>query len=288
MHKKLKIDCQSTSSRRLSHGSGKYVGHSKGILAILVLYHVVQPLLSTSDDDTLLWCSGLDGSELRVSECPVLMLRPRAWNMTEYNVLVSGRVCPAPLVDFGLLMWHNCHALHAKGAGPFFYLSKLEGAAEAGLWRQIFLWSEAELGLPRGTVKACVLIENVLATFEMEEILWELREHSAGLNCGVWDYSASFVSKFGARPEFMLPDRSKYVNMSKVSSLHFVGKTLLPSMTVVPLLLQTPAGGHSSGPGRPGHRRHGGQHRDRDREGGGRHQGQEAGDRGRGGRFPHL
>ena len=145
------------------------------------------------------------------------MLRPRAWNMTEHNVLVSGKVCPAPLVDFGLLMWHNCHALHDQGAGPFFYLSKLEGGAEARLWREIFLWSEAELGLPRGTVKACVLIENVLATFQMEDILWELREHSAGLNCGVWDYSASFVSTFGERPEFVLPDRSKYVNMNQVT-----------------------------------------------------------------------
>ena len=97
---------------------------------------------------------GLDGCPLTMSECPVLMLRPRAWNMTEHNVLVSGKVCPGPLVDFGLLMWHNCHALHAQGAGPFFYLSKLEGSSEARLWREIFLWSEAELGLPRGTIKA--------------------------------------------------------------------------------------------------------------------------------------
>ena len=170
--------------------------------------------------DNLNWLDlGLDGTALTLSECPVLMLRPRAWNMTEHNVLVSGKVCPAPLVDFGLLMWHNCHALHDQGAGPFFYLSKLEGSAEARLWREIFLWSEAELGLPRGTVKACVLIENVLATFQMEDILWELREHSAGLNCGVWDYSASFVSTFGERPEFVLPDRSKYVNMDQVLTL---------------------------------------------------------------------
>ena len=172
-------------------------------------------------------CLGLDGTTLTVPECPVLMLRPRAWNMTEHNVLVSGKVCPATLVDFGLLMWHNSHALHSQGAGPFFYLSKLEGGAEARLWREIFLWSEAELGLPRGTIKACVLIENVLATFEMEDILWELREHSAGLNCGVWDYSASFVSTFGSRPEFVLPDRSKYVNMNQVHRDH----SLIPQMT---------------------------------------------------------
>ena len=211
--------------------------------------------------------------------------------MTEHNVLVSGKVCPAPLVDFGLLMWHNCHALHDQGAGPFFYLSKLEGSSEARLWREIFLWSEAELGLPRGTVKACVLIENVLATFEMEDILWELREHSAGLNCGVWDYSASFVSTFGARPEFVLPDRSKYVNMNQVQGDNSLLKSRAAShnhCSAVPLLLPAPAGVHCQGPGRPGHRRHGGQHGHRGGGGGGRHQGQEAGDRGRGGRVPHL
>ena len=92
---------------------------------------------------------------------------------------------------------------------------QLETAEEAGLWRRVFLWAEAELGLGRGSVRACVLIENVLATFQMEEILWELRDHSAGLNCGVWDYSASFVAKFGRRKSFVLPDRSKYVNMER-------------------------------------------------------------------------
>ena len=93
--------------------------------------------------------------------------------------------------------------------------SKLESSGEAALWRRIFLWTEKQLGLRVGTIKACVLIENVLATFQMEEILWELRDHSAGLNCGVWDYSASFVAKFGERKEFVLPDRSKYVNMER-------------------------------------------------------------------------
>ena len=174
-------------------------------------------------------CLGHDGSLLTMAECPVMMLRPRAWNMTEHNVLVSGQASPAPLVDFGLLMVHNGLALHDQGAGPFFYLSKLEGSAEARLWREIFLWTEAELGLPRGTVKACVLIENVLATFEMEDILWELREHSAGLNCGVWDYSASFVTTFGERPEFVLPDRSKYVNMDQVTTTYEEERQLIHS-----------------------------------------------------------
>ena len=95
------------------------------------------------------------------------------------------------------------------------FFSKLENSSEAALWREIFVWTEKQLGLRRGTFKACVLIENVLATFQLEEILWELRDHSAGLNCGVWDYSASFVAKFGRRRKFVLPDRSKYVSMER-------------------------------------------------------------------------
>ena len=108
------------------------------------------------------------------------MMRPRAWNMTEYNILVSGQVTPAPLVDFGILMLHTGQRMSQAGAGPFFYLSKLESAKEAALWRKIFVWTEDVLGLARGTIRACVLIENVLATFEMDLILWELHEHSAG------------------------------------------------------------------------------------------------------------
>ncbi|MCJ8733760.1 hypothetical protein PDJAM_G00227280 [Pangasius djambal] len=150
-----------------------------------------------------------------ISEAPVLMLRPRAWNMVEHNMLVNGREVPGPLFDFGLLMFHNAKLLLENQSGPFFYLSKVESYLEARLWNQIFLWTEDRLGLPVGSVKATVLIECVLATFEMEEILYELREHSAGLNCGIWDYSASFVNKFGHRAEFLLPDRSKYVNMEK-------------------------------------------------------------------------
>ncbi|KAG7328881.1 hypothetical protein KOW79_007055 [Hemibagrus wyckioides] len=150
-----------------------------------------------------------------VSQAPVLMLRPRAWNIVEHNMLVNGREVPGPLFDFGLLMFHNAKLLLENQSGPFFYLSKVESYLEARLWNQIFLWTEDRLGLPVGSIKATVLIECVLATFEMEEILYELREHSAGLNCGIWDYSASFVNKFGHRTEFLLPDRSKYVNMEK-------------------------------------------------------------------------
>ncbi|XP_038055014.1 malate synthase-like isoform X3 [Patiria miniata] len=150
-----------------------------------------------------------------IDNLPVLMLRPRAWNMVEHNMLVYGKEVPGPIFDFGLLMFHTAKILHAKESGPFFYLSKLEGYKEARLWKDIFVFAEEKLGLRIGTIKATVLIENIFAAFEMHEILYELRYHSAGLNCGIWDYSASFINKLGNRPEFVLPDRSKYVNMQR-------------------------------------------------------------------------
>ncbi|RXN26847.1 malate glyoxysomal-like protein [Labeo rohita] len=130
-------------------------------------------------------------------------------------MLVNGREVPGPLFDFGLLMFHNAKLLLQNQSGPFFYLSKVESYMEARLWSQIFFWTEKKLSMPTGCIKATVLIECVLASFEMEEILYELKEHSAGLNCGIWDYSASFVNKFGHRTDFLLPDRSKYVDMEK-------------------------------------------------------------------------
>uniref|UniRef100_V9KGI5 malate synthase n=1 Tax=Callorhinchus milii TaxID=7868 RepID=V9KGI5_CALMI len=151
-----------------------------------------------------------------ISKAPILMLRPRAWNMVEHNMLVNGKEVPGPLFDFGLLMYHNGRILFEKESGPFFYLSKVESYLEARLWNQIFIWVQKKLGLPIGSIKSTVLIESILATFEMEEILYELQDHSAGLNCGIWDYSASFVNKFGHRQGFLLPDRSKYVNMEKL------------------------------------------------------------------------
>lgn len=150
-----------------------------------------------------------------VNQAPVLMLRPRAWNMIEHNMLVNGKEVPGPLFDFGLLMYHNARILLDNESGPFFYLSKVEGSNEARLWNTIFDYTEKKLELPHGCIKACVLIENVLASFEMEEILYELKDHSAGLNCGIWDYSASFINKFGHRKEFVLPDRNKYVSMDR-------------------------------------------------------------------------
>ena len=158
----------------------------------------------------------LPGSQCRSPKCiPILMLRPRAWNMVDHAVLVNGKEVPGALLDFALLMYHNGRKLEAAEAGPCFYLSKLESAAEAKVWDELISWTEDKLGLPHGCTKTCVLIENVLASFEMEEILYALKDHSMGLNCGIWDYSASFINKFGHRREFILPDRSKYVNMER-------------------------------------------------------------------------
>ncbi|XP_019634434.1 PREDICTED: uncharacterized protein LOC109477554 [Branchiostoma belcheri] len=189
----------------------------------------------------------------RISNAPVLMLRPRAWNMVEHNMLVNGKEVPGPLFDFALLMFHNAHLLIDRDSGPFFYLSKLEGASEARLWNKVFIWTQDNLDIRIGTVKACVLIENILASFEMHEILYELREHSLGLNCGMWDYSASFVNKFGHRPDFVLPDRSKYVSMERhflksymdlvIQTCHQRGAHATGGMSA--LLL--PAGGQAGG-----------------------------------------
>ncbi|KAK2548619.1 Malate synthase [Acropora cervicornis] len=150
-----------------------------------------------------------------ISSAPVIMLRPRAWNMPELNLMVDGRVIPGPLFDFGLHMFHNSKVMIKDRNGPFFYLPKLEGSNEVKLWNDIFIWTEQKLGLPFGSIKACVLIESILCSFELDQILFELRHHSAGLNCGMWDYSASFVSNFGDRTDFILPDRKKYVSMDK-------------------------------------------------------------------------
>lgn len=150
-----------------------------------------------------------------ISKLPILMFRPRAWNMLEHNMSINGREIPGAIFDFALLVYHNGHRLFQQQCGPFFYLSKLQASTEAKLWNEIFIWSEMKLGIPQGTIKACVLIEDILSAFEMEQILYELREHSIGLNCGIWDYSASIIAKFGNDSNFILPDRKKYVDMSK-------------------------------------------------------------------------
>lgn len=150
-----------------------------------------------------------------ISKGPILMFRPRAWNMTEHNMSVKGKEVPGPLFDFALLIYHNARELSRHEVGPCFYLAKLEDAKEATLWNDIFTWSEQILEIPYGTIKACDLIENILAAFQAELILYALRDHSLGLNCGIWDYSASIISKFGANESFLMPDRERCVNMSK-------------------------------------------------------------------------
>ncbi len=142
-------------------------------------------------------------------ETATLMVRPRGWHLEEKHVLLDGRPLSASLFDFGLFFFHNAQALLDKGSGPYFYLPKLESHLEARLWNDVFNLAQDELGVPRGSIRATVLIENILAAFEMDEILWELREHSAGLNCGRWDYIFSAIRKFRSIPEFVMPDRAE-------------------------------------------------------------------------------
>lgn len=142
-------------------------------------------------------------------ELATLMVRPRGWHLEEKHVHLAGRPISAALFDFGLYFYHNAEKLLEKGTGPYFYLPKLESHLEARLWNDVFLMAQDELGIPRGSVRATVLIETIPAAFEMDEILYELREHSAGLNCGRWDYIFSIIKKFRHHPEFTLPDRAQ-------------------------------------------------------------------------------
>ncbi len=137
-----------------------------------------------------------------------IMVRPRGWHLVEKHLVVDGQPVSASLFDFGLAFFHNARALLDMGSGPYFYLPKLENRAEAGLWNDVFLFAQEALGLAPGTIRATVLLETVLAAFEMDEILYELREHSAGMNAGRWDYIFSVIKKFRAWPDFVLPDRS--------------------------------------------------------------------------------
>ncbi|OQS01163.1 malate synthase [Achlya hypogyna] len=158
-----------------------------------------------------------------ITASPALLLpRPRAWNMDEENVLVNGHVMPGALFDFGVHMFHSGAHLTSTGRGPFFYLPKLESADEAALWTRIFAYTEATLGIPQHTIKAVVLIEHILAAFEMDAILFAMRHYSAGLNCGMWDYTASILSKFRAFPEASLPDRQAFVSMQTPFLSHYM------------------------------------------------------------------
>jgi malate synthase len=142
------------------------------------------------------------------SETAVLKVRPRGWHLLEKHVVVDGEFVSASLVDFGLFFFHNAVHLAEQSKGPFFYLPKLESHLEARLWNDVFLFAQEKLGLKSGTIKATVLIETILAVFEMDEIIYELREHIAGLNAGRWDYLFSVIKKFRVHKKFMTPDRS--------------------------------------------------------------------------------
>ncbi len=150
-----------------------------------------------------------EGKAYRLNDrVSTLMVRPRGWHLEEKHCQVDGSPVSASLFDFGLFFYHNAGALIDKGTGPFFYLPKMENRLEARLWNDVFLFSESELGIPRGTIKATALIETILAAFEMDEILFELRDHSAGLNCGRWDYIFSYIKKFHSHGKFVLPERA--------------------------------------------------------------------------------
>ena len=140
-------------------------------------------------------------------EIATLLVRPRGWHLPEAHLLIDGEPVSASLFDFGLYLFHCGQRQRDAGSGPYFYLPKLESHLEARLWNEVFLFAQHKLSIPRGTIRATVLIETILAAFEMEEILYELREHSAGLNAGRWDYMFSIIKKFRDRPEFVLPDR---------------------------------------------------------------------------------
>ncbi len=144
----------------------------------------------------------------------VLMVRPRGWHLVEKHVTIAGEPVSASLFDFGLYFFHNAKALIAKGTGPYFYLPKMQSHLEARLWNDVFAFAQEYLGIPRGTIRATVLIETILGAFEMDEILYELRDHSAGLNCGRWDYIFSFIKVFRNHPKFVLPNRAD-VTMSR-------------------------------------------------------------------------
>ncbi|PKC52451.1 malate synthase, partial [Rhizophagus irregularis] len=139
----------------------------------------------------------------------ILLVRPRGLHLLEKNVLVNGEPMSGSFFDFGLYFFHNAKEALAQGTGPYFYLPKLESHLEARLWNDVFIYAQDYLGIPQGTIKATVLIKSIVAAFEMDEILYELRQHSAGLNCGRWDYIFSFIKRLRNQPDVILPDRGQ-------------------------------------------------------------------------------
>lgn len=150
------------------------------------------------------------GKQYSLKENPaVLLVRPRGLHLVEKNVLVNGEPISGSLFDFGLYFYHNVKEALARGTGPYFYLPKLESHLEARLWNDVFVYAQEYLGVSKGTIKATVLIETILAAFEMDEIIFELKDHSAGLNCGRWDYIFSFIKRLRNQPNMILPDRGQ-------------------------------------------------------------------------------
>ncbi len=151
-----------------------------------------------------------EGKQYRLNAQPAtLIVRPRGWHLHEKHLLVDGRPVAGAIFDFGLYFFHNAKALMEKGSGPYFYLPKFESYLEARLWNDIFVRAQEALDIDQGTIKATVLIETILAAFQMNEIIYELKDHMAGLNCGRWDYIFSFIKRFKNRPEYLFPDRAQ-------------------------------------------------------------------------------
>ena len=194
--------------------------------------------LRDANHQTISFENPVSGKQYSLNEnTATLMVRPRGWHLEEKNVLLNGQSISAAIFDFGLYFYHSAQRLLQNGTGPYFYLPKLESHLEARLWNDIFVMSQDELGIPQGSIKATVLIETILAAFEMDEILYELREHSAGLNCGRWDYIFSFIKKFRNHADFVLPNRAE-ITMER----HFL-------KSYVNLLIQTchKRGAHAMG-----------------------------------------
>jgi len=151
-----------------------------------------------------------EGKSYRLKDqTATLIVRPRGWHLVEKHVLVDGQSVSGSLFDFGLFFFHNARNLLANGSGPYFYLPKMESHLEARLWNDVFIAAQEALGIPTGTIKATVLIETIMAAFEMDEILYELKDHRAGLNCGRWDYIFSFIKRFKKVPGYLFPDRAQ-------------------------------------------------------------------------------
>jgi malate synthase len=159
---------------------------------------------------TITYADPATGKQYKLNDkVAVLFVRPRGWHLEERHVLVDGEPMSGSIFDFGLYFFHNASELLARGSGPYFYLPKMESHLEGRLWNDIFIRAEKEIGVAQGSIKGTVLIETILASFEMDEILYELRDHSAGLNCGRWDYIFSFIKKFSNDARAILPDRAR-------------------------------------------------------------------------------